>query len=185
MWKTDRFKEFISKYSDYDSDYYAIHAIINAEQNSYWTLKVLTLHSHRTQSVWFSFRKSIKSEVENSDWGGKSELIQRSVPVSSIQSRPLTPPLVAEDGSFHFHHEPSMKCVWAGRKCWTRKLANTPEENDGALGEIHLCSVISFHWLPKAKAGKVVLLPKGTHESSINLILSVTEGHSQKYTIVW
>lgn len=95
MWKTDRFKEFISKYSDYDSDYYAIHAIINAEQNSYWTLKVLTLHSHRTQSVWFSFGKSIKSEVENSDWGGKSELIQRSVPVSSIQSRPLTPPLVA------------------------------------------------------------------------------------------
>lgn len=56
-------------------------------------------------------------------------------------------------------------------------------ENDGALGEIHLCSVISFHWLPKAKAGKDVLLPKGTHESSINLILSFTEGHSQKYAI--
>lgn len=40
-------------------------------------------------------------------------------------------------------------------------------ENDGALGEIHLCSVISFHWLPEAKAGKDALLPKGTHESRV------------------
>lgn len=60
-----------------------------------------------------------------------------------------------------------------------RKLPNTPEENDAALGEIHLCSVISFHRLPKAKACKVVLFAMGTHESSINLMLSVTEGHSQ------
>lgn len=176
MWRTDHFEEFIFQYSDADRDCYAIHAIINAEQNSFWTLKVLSSHSHRTQSFWVSFRKRIKSEAENSDWGGKSELIRTS---GWIQSSPLTPPLVVEGGSFHFHHEPSMKCVWARRKCWTRKLPNTPEGNDGALGEIHLCSVISFHRLPKAKAGKVVWFAMGTHESGINLMLSVTEGHSQ------
>lgn len=50
-------------------------------------------------------------------------------------------------------------------------------ENDG---EIHLCSVISFHWLPEAKAGKDVSLPKGTHESRV-----LQKGIHKKYAITW
>lgn len=124
----------------------------------HWVCLLWTVTEHRLYRK-FSLRKRIKSEVENFHWSGKYKLIRRSV---CIQSRPLMQPLVAEDGSFHFHHEPSMTCAWAGRESWMRKLPNTPEENDSALSEIRPATNISFYWL--TKAGELVV--KGNSETS-------------------